>query len=142
MVLALPPLILLELAGAIEGVRLPGGEWVGLVVALWLGALPFMAFGLLLATILDADTGDVVFLAVVVVLAIVGGLLQPIDTFPATLAAIAHVLPSYHLADLGWTAIAARAANPEDVLVLTGYTVVIGAIAVWRYRSEDARGGG
>ena len=140
-VLALPPILLLALAGFLGGIHLPAWEWPVLVASMWLGVLPFVAFGLLLGRSLAADTGDVVLIGVVIVLAILGGLFEPIGTFPAALAALAHVLPSYHLADLGWTTIAARAADPADVLVLAGYTVGIGAVAVWRIRSEDTLAG-
>jgi ABC-2 type transport system permease protein len=105
--------------------------------------LPFVALGLLLGLLFDADTGDVVLLCVLVLLAILGGLFQPIDTLPVPLAGLAPVLPSYRLADLGWTALAGRATNPVDVLVLAGYTVGFGAVAVavWRKRSEGSRVG-
>lgn len=141
MLLALPPLVLVGLTAALDGVRLPGFEWPLLAVSLWLGAMPFVALGLLLGLLFDADTGDVVLLCVLVLLAILGGLFQPIDTLPDPLAALAPVLPSYRLADLGWTALAGRAPNPVDVLVLAGYTVAFGAVAVWRKRSEGSRVG-
>ena len=64
------------------------------------------------------------------------GLLRPVP-----LAALAPVVPSYRLADLGWTALAGRAPNPVDVVVLAGYTVAFGAVAVWRKRSEGSRVG-
>jgi len=137
MVLAVPPLILIVLTGALDGVGLPIGDLVRLVTVLWVGALPFVALGLLLRPLLDADTGDVVLLGIVVVLAILGGLFQPIDTFPDSLAAFARVLPSYHLADLGWTTVAGHIGAPGDFLVLAGYTLAIGAIVVWRNRSRD-----
>jgi ABC-2 type transport system permease protein len=139
MVLAVVPLLLLGLAGSFDGVRLPAGEWVALATGLWLGALPFVALGLLLGPVLDAETGDVVLPAVLVVLAIVGGLFQPTETFPDVLATVASVVPSYHLADLGWTAIAGRAVDPVDVIVQTGYTLAIGALVLWRNWSEGRR---
>lgn len=141
MILAGPPLILIGLAAALDGVRLPGGEWLGLAASLWLGAIPFVALGLLLGPHLDADTGDVVLLGVLVVLAILGGLFQPVETLPAELAALAPVLPSFRLADLGWTALADRTVNPIDVLVLAGYTLGFGAVAVWHKRTEGAQVG-
>jgi ABC-2 type transport system permease protein len=143
MLLALPPLVLVGLAAALDGVRLPGLEWLLLAGSLWLGTLPFVALGLLLGLLFDADTGDVVLLCVLVLLAVLGGLFQPIDTLPVSLAGLEPVLPSYRLADLGWTALAGRATNPVDVLVLAGYTVGVGAVtvAVWRKRSEGSRVG-
>jgi ABC-2 type transport system permease protein len=78
-----------------------------------------------------------VLLGIVVVLAILGGLFQPIDTFPDSLATFARVLPSHHLADLGWTTVADHVGAPGDFLVLVGYTLAIGGIVVWRNRSKD-----
>ena len=141
MVLAVPSILLLGLAGALAGVHLADVEWYGVAISLWLGVLPFVALGLLLGPILDADTGDVILAGGLVLLAIVGGFFQPVDTFPSGLAALAHVLPSYRLADLGWTTIAGRAGDPVDVLVLAGYAVACGVIIIWRKRIEDARVG-
>jgi ABC-2 type transport system permease protein len=137
LVLALPPLVVLGLAGAIDGVHLPDAEWAAFIGLLWLGSLPFVALGLLLGPVLDADSREIAVLSVLTVLAILGGLFQPVASLPAGLAALAHVLPSYHLADLGWTLIAARGVDPVDVLVLAGYTVAIGVVVVWRMRNED-----
>jgi ABC-2 type transport system permease protein len=135
------PLVLLAVAGALDGVRLPVGEWAAFVAVLWLGALPFVALGTLLRPWLDADTGTVVLGGILVVIAILGGLFQPIETSPAALTVVAHLMPSYHLADLGWTVIAGRAGDPLDVLVLAGYLLGIGAIVVWRYWIEGRRDG-
>lgn len=142
LLLAVVPILLLVLFGFLGGMRSPDLGWGALVLWLWVGVPPFVALGLLLGPLLDPDTGDVVLLGLLVVLAILGGLFQPVETLPAALGAVAQVLPSYHLADLGRTAITARSANPVDLLVLVGYTVAIGAVVAWRDRSEDARGGG
>ncbi len=141
MVLALPPLILVGSAAVLDGMRLPGVEWLTLATSLWLGPVPFVALGLLLGPFLDADTGNIVLLGVLVVLAILGGLFQPVETLPDGLAGFAPVLPSFRLADLGWTALADRSVNPVDVLVLAGYAFAFGAVAVWRKRTEDAQVG-
>jgi ABC-2 type transport system permease protein len=141
MLIALPPLLVVALAAALDGLRLPSLEWLLVIASLWLGAVPFAALGLLLGPMLDADSGDIVLLGILVPLAILGGLFQPIETFPTQLAGLAHVLPSYRLADLGWTALADHSVDPVDVLVLAGYTVGFGAAAVWRKRAEDAQVG-
>jgi ABC-2 type transport system permease protein len=141
MVLVLPALIVVGLAAGLDGIRMPVLEWLRLATSVWLGAIPFVAFGLLVGPLLDADTGDVVLLSVLVVVAILGGLFQPIETLPAVLGGLAQVVPSFHLADLGWTALADRTADPADVLVLAGYTVGFGAVAIGRKRIEDARVG-
>jgi ABC-2 type transport system permease protein len=141
--LVMPPLALVGLAGAfLNGVRLDGATWLDLALALWIGAAPFVALGLLLATVLDRDVAGVVLLGVLILLAVLGGLLQPLETLPQTMLAIAPVLPSYHLAALGWMAIVGRGPSPVDVVVLAGYTAVVTAVLWWRGHGEstDANG--
>ena len=58
------------------------------------------------------------------------------------LVTIANVLPSYHLANLGWHALAGGAPDPVDVAVLAAYGVVIGGLALWRYRADELRARG
>jgi ABC-2 type transport system permease protein len=141
--LALLPLSLVGLTGAIvNGVRLSSSEWLDLLGLLWLGVLPFVPLGLLLGDLLHADTAYVAALGIVIVLAILGGLFQPLQTLPATMTALAQLLPSYHLADLGWTVVVGRRPDPVDVLVLAGYGVVLAALLGWRHRRETRRSGG
>jgi ABC-2 type transport system permease protein len=140
LILALAPLVVLGFVGSGDGVRLSGLGWSELIVSLWLGAVPFAVFGVLVGSILDPETGEIVLVGVLIIFAILGGFFQPVATLPATLGAIAHVVPSYHLADLGWTTLADHAVDPVDALALAGYTVAIGVIAVWRMRSEGASG--
>jgi ABC-2 type transport system permease protein len=142
LVLALIPLLLIALVGSAEGIGLTGFGWLELIVSLWLGVVPFVALGLLLGAILEPETGEIALTGILILLALLGGFFQPIETLPATLGAIARVVPSYHLADLGWTTLADHMVDPVDVLTLVGYTVAIGALAVWRTQNEGGRGAG
>jgi ABC-2 type transport system permease protein len=56
-----------------------------------------------------------------------------------TMRRIAHLLPSYHLADLGWRAVAGQAPIANDGLILLAYTLVFAGLAAWRYRRAEAR---
>jgi ABC-2 type transport system permease protein len=138
--LALPPLVVMGItAASVDGVTLPIAHWLELGGELMLGAVPFAALGLLLAVVVVPDVLDIVLLAVVVVLAILGGLFQPPSTFPADVTAVAHVLPSFRLADLGWAAIAGGRPSLPDAAVLLSYTVAIGALFAWRWRAGSGR---
>jgi ABC-2 type transport system permease protein len=72
-------------------------------------------------------------------MAILGGLWTPISQFPDTLATIGRMLPSYHMANLGWSAVAGRAPDIGDVLALVAYGAVFIAIVAWRYRAGEMR---
>ena len=75
-------------------------------------------------------------------MSILGGLWAPVSTFPDSLATIARIMPTYHLANLGWTALDGRAPDPIDAIVLAGYAAAAFALVAWRYRSSEqhARG--
>jgi ABC-2 type transport system permease protein len=143
MVLVLPAIGVVGLAAVVvHGVRLPVGGWFELLLALWLGALPFVALGLVLGSIADRDIAGITAPAVIILLALLGGLFQPVQAMPAVTAAIAHVVPSFHLAALGWTAIAGRGPDPADVAVLAGYALLLGAMLRWRGGDETTRADG
>ena len=119
--------------------HLPAAAWAGLIAACWLGSLPFAALGILLGLVTSSSSAQPVVIATMLVLNVLGGLLVPLKAFPQWMRDVAYVLPSYHLGDLGWNAVAHRAFNPADVLVLVGYGAVFAALAAWRYRADQAR---
>jgi ABC-2 type transport system permease protein len=107
--LALPAIVLVAVTAAIVGpVRLGAGAWAQMVLLLWVGTLPFTAFGILVGYLLDADTAQPVTVVTTIALALLGGLWQPTAAMSQTMREIAHLLPSYHLADLGWQAVAGQ----------------------------------
>jgi ABC-2 type transport system permease protein len=111
----------------------------GVIAACWLGSLPFAALGILLGLITSSSSAQPVMIATMLILNVFGGLLVPLKAFPPWMRDVAHVLPTYHLADLGWNAVAHRAFDPVDVMVLAGYGVVFAVLAAWRYRTDQAR---
>lgn len=132
-------LILAAVAGAASRPDLSAQTWAEMIAACWLGALPFAALGILLGLMTTSTSAQPVMVATILVLNIFGGLLVPLKAFPQWLRDVAHVLPTYHLGNLGWTAVAHRAVHPADVVVLAVYGVVFASLAAWRYRSDQVR---
>jgi ABC-2 type transport system permease protein len=140
LLLALPSILLVSATAAIAGpVRLGAGEWAQTVLLLWVGTLPFAAFGILLGYLFDADTAQPVSIVSILLLAMLGGLFIPTVAMPAVMRHIAHVLPSYHLADLGWRAVGGLAPHAADLLVLAAYAAAFAVLIMWRYRRDEAR---
>ena len=110
-----------------------------MVLLLWVGTLPFAAFGIPVGYLLDPDTAQPVTVVVTIALALLGGLWQPTANMTEAMRQIAHLLPSYHLADLGWRAVAGQPPIASDGLVLLAYTAVFAGLAAWRYRRAEAR---
>lgn len=138
--LALAGAVLLALVAA-SAARpdLPAAAWAEMITACWLGSLPFAALGILLGLVTSSSSAQPVMISTLLVLNVLGGLLVPLRAFPQWMRDVAYALPTYHLGDLGWNAVAGRAFEPVDALVLGGYGVLFAALAAWRYQADQAR---
>ncbi len=139
----LPSIGLVLVAGAVlNQVTLPPATWVQVYLSMIVGALPFAALGLLLGYLFDANSAQGGMMITYFALAILGGLWVPVTNMAGVLVTIAHVLPAYHLGNLGWQALAGNGPDPVDLAVLAVYTLVIGALVLWRYRADELRARG
>ncbi|MFN8619421.1 MAG: ABC transporter permease [Chloroflexota bacterium] len=138
----IPALALMAAVGiAVNHVGLGASGIVTLVVTLAIGSLPFATLGALLGYLLDVESAQGGMVLTFFALAVLGGLFVPLDAFPDALAAVGRVLPSGHLAAVGRATLAGRMPDVGDVAVLVAWTLVLGALAAWRYRT-DARSRG
>lgn len=138
--LALPVILLVEVLGAVDGqVRLTAGTWLSITVLTWVGTLPFAGLGVLIGFLATSDTAYPLTNALMFLLAYFGGLFQPVTILPAVLRNIAHAMPSYNLASLGWRVLADRGLGPVHPLILLAYLVAFGLLIVWRYQGEQAQ---
>ncbi|WP_147944428.1 ABC transporter permease [Microbispora sp. CSR-4] len=144
MVVALPPVAGVSLVAALTGGGdLSAGGWATAVLGVWAGTGPFALLGLLIGQFASARGLQAYQGAVVLVLSFVGGLFIPVSTFPAALAVVAKVLPSYWLAEIGHAAAlgghSSGGGSGVAVLVLALYTLVLGVAVAVRYRRDTAR---
>lgn len=106
-----------------------GIGWALLVVLL--GGLAFGALGVLLGGSLRAEVVLALANAVWFVLLLAGGVVVPLDALPDGLAAVVRFLPSGALAEGLRVALTEGAAPaPSSLLVLLGWAVAAGAVAV------------
>lgn len=129
-VVALPALVVVGVTAVLtHDVRLAGWQWVVALVVLWVGTIPFVSLGIAVGSATRSTTAYALTTGLYFALAALGGLWVPPEVFAPTLLHVAHALPSYSLADLGWH-IAAGASPPlRDVWVLLGWTVGLGLLA-------------
>jgi ABC-2 type transport system permease protein len=142
MLVALPPLILVPLIAALfEGVHLGAGDWLHIVLGIWLGAIPFVLVGLLLGQFGAPDSMQPVTMVVTMCMGFLGGLWIPIESLPGWLHGVAQALPSYWLIQI------ARPVVTHDLTVGLGttsgalaiFTAVFGSLMIRRYRNDSAR---
>jgi ABC-2 type transport system permease protein len=139
---SLPALALVGLAAVlVNHVSLPPETWVAVFVSLAIGVLPFTGLGLLIGFVFDAGAAQGAVTISYLGLAILGGLWAPVSTFPATLATIAQMLPTYHFANLAWGSLADGLPDAVDALFVAAYAFAIFALVAWRYRVAEQRAG-
>lgn len=142
MATALPAVILVPLIAALfEGVSLSGGAWLRVILGVWLAVIPFAVFGLLLGQIGTAESMQPLVSVVMMVMSLLGGIFIPIDGMPSGLLSVAKILPSYWLTQIGRGAVTSELSVSlgQAVLVLAGWTLVLGIAVVRRYRRDSAR---
>ena len=139
--MAIPGVVALGVAAvAKEHLHLSAGTWLALLVTVIVGAVPFVFAGLIVGLGLDAQTGQVVQLITLILLAFLGGLFIPLSIMPVALRDVARALPSYRLASIGWDIVGGHGPGAADVIVLALWTAVLAAGAIWLWRREAATG--
>ncbi len=133
--LALTALVLLYIAGAAMGVRLPVGSWLRLTILLLIGLVPFVALGILLGHVLSADAVGPAIGGIAAAFALLGGVWGPL---PATgvLHVIGQSLPSYWLVYAGRVSQGGGWWPVRAWPVLVAWTAVFGLLAVAAYRRD------
>jgi len=134
MLVTLPALILVFIAGAtVGGVQLSTTQWLGTGLAVWLGLIPFAVLGLVIGFAGTVDTVQPISMITYLGLSILGGLWFPVEAFPTFLQDVAKITPSYWLADLGRSVLSGAGVPMTAVLVLAGWTIVLGALGAFAY---------
>ena len=132
--------VLIALALTYGHVHLAAGRLGLLVAVLVLGAIPFCALGLVIGLMFDSQTAQVAQMITLLVLAFLGGIFISWNNLPHAMQLIGKMLPSYHLAQLGWNAAAGRGLGMANIAVLAAWTAGLAAVALWRWRSESTVG--
>lgn len=141
MVVTLPAVALVFLFGAlVEGVRLQAWQWLALLAASWVGALPFTTLGVLIGSAASVDVAQPLGMGVMFIFYMFGGIFLPLQVLPAAMAQLAKVLPSYRYAGLGWAIAAGHGPTGADLLVLGGWTIafVIAATVAYRRSTQSS----
>ncbi|MCA2177236.1 ABC transporter permease [Nonomuraea glycinis] len=140
MLLVLPSLVLVFAVAVLQqGVSMPLGRWAALAAVMWLGAIPFVALGLAIGSLLSPEAAQPAAVLLVFALSLLGGLWFPVEVMGGTFQAIAELTPSYHYAGLGWSVVASGGLALGDVLTVTGWGIALGGAAAYLYRRATVR---
>ncbi|MBA3905202.1 MAG: ABC transporter permease [Pseudonocardiales bacterium] len=140
MIVVLPALLLVFLVAAlVKGVDLDAGTWLRVLLAAWLGVLPFTAVGLFIGMAATPDSAQSMSTVTMLLFSILGGVLIPVQVLPAAWVAVAEFLPSYWIVAQTMGQAFGTGVDAEGVLVALGWLVVVGALVAVRYRRDALR---
>jgi ABC-2 type transport system permease protein len=142
LLLGVPVLVAVPvIAVLVNGVSLDAAQWTRIILATWLGAIPFVLLGMLIGQLARPDTLQPLNMGISLVMGFLGGMWIPVDAMPSWMQGVAPVLPSYWLTQLGRGAVTGDLSQSLGLTaaVLGAWAIVLGALVIWRYRKDSAR---
>jgi ABC-2 type transport system permease protein len=136
---ALVSLVLLIGYGVVVGgIRQEAGVWISIVFRLLAGSLPFIGLGFAIGYLTGPNAAPAVANLVYLPLVFASGFFLPLNQLPAFIRRVAPYLPTYHYAQLAWSAVGRRS-EPllTSLLWVAGYSILFLAIAVWAYQRDE-----
>jgi ABC-2 type transport system permease protein len=133
-------LVIVAVSIALYHPDLTAGSWILAGLAIWCGVIPFALLGILIGQFAKPDFAQPLFMAVFMGMAVLGGLWIPLQVFPAWVADVAKAVPSYWLNRVGQLGALQSGDAVTPAIVLAAWALALGALIVWRYRRDAARG--
>lgn len=131
-------IIVIFIAGAwINGVSLTPIEWLMCGVWILFGSSPFLAIGTLVGTMKRVETAGGVSNMIYLVLAVLGGLMMPLEIMPNIIQTIAKWIPSYHFGNGAWQIVRGEWPNLINFLAIIGYLFLFVLISNYIRRKQE-----
>ena len=136
---ALVSLVILIAYGiVVGGIREDLSVWISMIARLLAGSLPFIGLGFAIGYLTGPNAAPAVANLIYLPLAFASGYFLPLNQLPAFIRRVAPYLPTYHYAQLAWSAVGRRS-EPllTSLLWVAGYSILFLAIAVWAYQRDE-----
>lgn len=133
-VVIIPALAAVFVAGALRGVQLSAQTWASTFVILLICLTPMILLGLSLGMFFSAQASQAATTIVLLVLSIAGGLMVPLEFMPDAFQRVGQVLPSYWIGELGLWPIQGGVFPVTGVWVLLAWTILLSVTCAIGYR--------
>ena len=122
----------------VGGIHQTPAVWAMVITRLLAGSLPFIGLGFAIGYWSGPHAAPAMANLIYLPLSFASGLFVPLDQLPGFVRTLAPFLPSYHYAQLAWSALGAgRESLGESLLWLACYTALFLTLAVRAYRREE-----
>jgi ABC-2 type transport system permease protein len=122
----------------VGGIHQTPAVWATIILRLLAGSLPFIALGFAIGYWSGPNAAPAMANLIYLPLSFASGLFVPLNQLPVFIQNLAPYLPSYHYAQLAWSALGAgRESLGVSLLWLAGYTALFLTLAVRSYRREE-----
>jgi ABC-2 type transport system permease protein len=133
-------LVLFAYGMVVGGIRLAPDVLLNVIARLLAGSLPLIALGFSIGYTAGPNAAPAVANLVYLPLVFASGIFLPLEQLPAFVQRAAPYLPTYHYAQLAWSAVGAgREPLGTSVAWLAGYSLVFLWAAVRAYRRKAQR---
>ena len=136
---ALVSLVILIAYGiVVGGIRQDPSVWISMIARLLAGSLPFIGLGFAIGYLTGPNAAPAVANLIYLPLAFASGYFLPLNQLPAFIRRAAPYLPTYHYAQLAWSALGAgKEPLGESLVWLAGYSALFLTLALRAYRREE-----
>ncbi|OFO40038.1 ABC transporter permease [Staphylococcus sp. HMSC070D05] len=124
-------LLIFVVAHLYKNVNMSIQHWLLSGVSLWIGASLFLTLGLVIAQFNETQKVNSIANIINMLLAILGGLWFPVQTFPIWLQKISKITPTYHLKNLALELVKNQGLNITSLFTLIVYSIMFLIIAMW-----------
>lgn len=137
MLFLLAIILIFTVAHLYKHVNMSIQQWLLSGVSLWVGASLFLTLGLVIAQFNETQKANSIANIINMLLAILGGLWFPVQTFPSWLQRISNITPTYHLKNFALELAKNQGLNITSLFILIVYSILFLIITVWiNHRKE------
>jgi ABC-2 type transport system permease protein len=123
----------------VAGIQMPLGKWLELLFVLFCGTFPFIMLGFVLGLVTGPNSATIVANLIFFPMSFASGLFMPLNMLPKFIQKAAPYLPSYNVAEWGWTTLGASG-GPSiwiNIVWIVGYTLGFLVLAMVVYRRDQ-----
>ncbi len=139
MLLGLVSVIVVFVAGAIDGITMPASTWLLSALLAWITAVVFASFGLFMGYLLPSENVMQIIGLVLGVFAFFGGLFVPLSLLPPAIQDVGPYMPTYGVVEIARYPLLGGTFDLGWVANLVVWTAVFAAGAMVLFRRDTAR---